>query len=141
MISLLRYYSPVPRKDNIWDFPSSCVCLFLHATVLLDSADPSHPRLLRMILCCLRCTLKPSTIGTILFSELYQLSGNTVSPTAYKILCVRFVCFVRCYSFPCRENSSVITDMYPMSFKHLGGCPLLKSAPPPHTQHSIPVVG
>jgi len=30
-----------------------------------------------------------------LISKLYQLSGNAVSPTAYKILCVRFVYFVR----------------------------------------------
>ncbi len=28
-------------------------------------------------------------------SELYQLSGSAISPTACRILCVRFVCFVR----------------------------------------------
>jgi hypothetical protein len=31
-------------QDNIWGFPSSCVCLFVHATVYVNSAGPPHPR-------------------------------------------------------------------------------------------------
>ncbi len=78
----------------LWDFPSSCLHLFMHATALLNSASPSHPDLYRMVLCCFRWALKPSATE-IRISELYQLSGSTDSPTAYMILCVRFVCFVR----------------------------------------------
>ena len=39
-------------------------------------------------------TLKPSP-SAIRISKLYQLSGHTVAPTAYRILCVRFTSFVR----------------------------------------------
>ncbi len=39
-------------------------------------------------------TLKPSP-SAIRMSKLYQLSGHTVAPTAYRILCVRFTSFVR----------------------------------------------
>lgn len=38
-------------------------------------------------------TLTPSPTS-IFVSTLYQLSGYTVTPTACKILCVRFVCLV-----------------------------------------------
>ena len=48
----------------------------------------------RMLLFRLRCTLKPSPTS-ICISKLYQLSGYAVTPTACKILCVRFVCLVR----------------------------------------------
>ena len=81
-----------------WEIPSSCAHLFTHATVLLNSASPLHPRLLkkkRMIWCCFRKALKPSATEIIAISELYQLSGSTIFPTAYMILCVRFACFVR----------------------------------------------
>ena len=54
----------------------------------------------------------PLDQGKSRISKLYQLSGYTVTPTAYKILCVRFVWFVRSIS-----------------------------ATPPQTQHSIPAVG
>ena len=37
----------------------------------VDSASPPHPRLLRMLLCCLRRALKPSTTG-LSVSKLYQ---------------------------------------------------------------------
>ncbi len=49
---------------------------------------------IRMLLFRLRCTLKPSPTSTCI-SKLYQLSGYAVTPTACKILCVRFVCLVR----------------------------------------------
>ena len=48
-----------------------------------------------MLLCCLRCALKPST-STISISKLYQQfqvfrrnasSGSAISPAAYRILC------------------------------------------------------
>ena len=49
--------------------------------------------IIRMLLFRLRCTLKPSPTS-IGISKLYQLSGYAVTPTAYKILCVRLVCLV-----------------------------------------------
>ena len=39
--------------------------------------------------------VKTLAIRNKLISKLYQLSGHTVAPTAYKILCVRFTSFVR----------------------------------------------
>jgi len=38
--------------------------------------------------------VKTLAIRNKLISKLYQLSGHTVAPTAYKILCVRFTSFV-----------------------------------------------
>ena len=53
-----------------------------------------HTLTLTDVSCWLRCTLKPSP-SAIRISKLYQLSGHTVAPTAYRILCVRFTSFVR----------------------------------------------
>ena len=39
--------------------------------------------------------VKTLAIRNKLISKLYQLSGHTVAPTAYRILCVRFTSFVR----------------------------------------------
>ncbi|MGB4782710.1 hypothetical protein, partial [Candidatus Methylomirabilis sp.] len=39
--------------------------------------------------------VKTLAIRNKLISKLYQLSGHTVTPTAYRILCVRFTSFVR----------------------------------------------
>jgi len=39
--------------------------------------------------------VKTLAIRNKLMSKLYQLSGHTVAPTAYRILCVRFTSFVR----------------------------------------------
>ena len=71
------------------------VCISSYMPRLENSAGPSHPRLLRMILYCLRRTLQPSATGTASFRSDTSTSGSAVSPTAYMILCVRFTCFVR----------------------------------------------
>ena len=39
-------------------------------------------------------TLKPSPPAKLV-SKLFQLSGYAATPTAYRILCVRFTCLVR----------------------------------------------
>ena len=39
--------------------------------------------------------VKTLAIRNKLISKLYQLSGHTVAPAAYRILCVRFTSFVR----------------------------------------------
>ena len=39
--------------------------------------------------------VKTLAIRNKLISNLYQLSGYAVTPTAYRILCVRFISFVR----------------------------------------------
>ena len=57
----------------LWEIPSSRVHLFIHATVLLNSASPSHPCLCRMILFCFRQTLKPSATETIYFGAISTL--------------------------------------------------------------------
>jgi hypothetical protein len=44
-------------------------------------------------------TLKPWPSATNSISKLYQLSGHAVAPTAYRILCVRFVHFVHHFHF------------------------------------------
>ena len=81
-------------KMNLWNFPSSRMHLFIHATVLANSAGPLHPRHRRMVWYCFQKALNPQR-PKYNISELYQLLGSTVSPTAYMILCVRFDCFVR----------------------------------------------
>jgi len=42
-----------------------------------------------MLLCCLRCTLKPSASAISLFRSCSSTSGSATSPTAYRILCLR----------------------------------------------------
>jgi len=58
-----------------------------------DAGGPSHPShfLGCIVLASGTLTLSPTSIFV---STLYQLSGYTVTPTACKILCVRFVCLV-----------------------------------------------
>jgi len=111
----------------LWEIPSSCMHLFTHATVLLNSASPSHPRLYRMILYCFRKALKPSATETNQISELYQLSGSTISPTAYMILCVRFVCFVRRKFHPLRHKRN--TQYRWLAKPYLTGTFTLQDAP------------
>jgi hypothetical protein len=78
-----------PTGRSPWGFPSSRSYLFLHATACgLRRTFPSSPY--RMLLCCLRCTLKPSASATISFRSCTSISGCAVTPAAYRILCVRF---------------------------------------------------
>jgi len=42
-----------------------------------------------MLLCCLRCTLKPSASATRLSRSCTSTSRSATSPTAYRILCLR----------------------------------------------------
>jgi len=62
----------------------------------VDSGGPSHPSHLRMLLCCLRRSLKPSTSATNSFRSCTSTSGCAITPTAYKILCLRLAHLVRC---------------------------------------------
>ncbi len=90
--------------DNLRGFPSSCVCLFVHATVygeLRRSFTPSHSRVASALVRALitdALVLASVCVKTLAdrdgISELYHLSGTTVSPTACMILCVRFVYLV-----------------------------------------------
>ena len=66
----------------------------------VDSGGPSHPSHLRMLLCCLRRSLKPSTSAKTSSRSCTSTSGCAITPTAYRILCLRFTCFVR--QLPCR---------------------------------------
>ena len=78
---------PIGRSP--WGFPSSRSYLFLHATACgLRRTFPSSPY--RMLLCCLRRSLTPSTSATISFRSCTNISGCAVTPAAYRILCVRF---------------------------------------------------
>ena len=52
--------------------PSFGIYIFSYMPRLENSAGPSHPRHKRMILCCLRCTLRPSATGTSTFSKRFQ---------------------------------------------------------------------
>jgi hypothetical protein len=60
-------------------------------------------------LICFRKALRPSATEIIAISELYQLSGSAISPTAYMILCVRFICFVRRNSTRSATNATLDT--------------------------------
>ena len=54
---------------------------------------PSSPN--TVILCCLRCTLKPSASATSAFSKLYQHFRGHGSPCGLQDLCLRFAHLVR----------------------------------------------
>jgi hypothetical protein len=71
------------------------VCISSYMPRLENSAGPLHPRLYRMLLCCLRRALQPSATETSSFRSDTSTSGSAVSPAACMILCVRFACFVR----------------------------------------------
>jgi len=67
-----------------------------------DSGGPPHPCLKHLLLvpnwvslCCLRCTLKPSASAISLFRSCTSTSGCATTPTAYRILCLRFAPLVR----------------------------------------------
>ena len=78
----------------------------------VNSAGPSHPRHFLsddLVLSSVRV----KTLDTRKeFSELYQLSGCTVIPTAYKFLCVRFVHLVQLLALPfsCHHRYSILSS-------------------------------
>ena len=64
----------VPTAGARWGFPSSLTLLFLHATACgLRRTSTSSP--FRRLLCCLRCTLKPSASATTHFEAVPALQG------------------------------------------------------------------
>ena len=86
--------SSVTPCGNLRGFPGSPAHLFLHATAC-GLRRTSTPSPIRVLLCCLRCTLKPSASATSLFRSCTSASGSAISPTAYRILCLRLVHLVR----------------------------------------------
>ena len=70
-------------------FPSSTSHLFLHATAcrLRRTSTPSPDRVL---LCCLRWTINPSASAKTKSRSCTSTSGRATTPTAYRILCLRF---------------------------------------------------
>jgi len=86
--------SSVTPCGNLRGFPGSPAHLFLHATAC-GLRRTSTPLPDRVLLCCLRCTLKPSASATSLFRSCTSASGSAISPTAYRILCLRLVHLVR----------------------------------------------
>jgi hypothetical protein len=100
------HYRAVPTSGVHWGFPSSLTLLFLHAMACgLRRTSTSSP--CRRLLCCLRCTLKPSASATLI-SKLYQHFRARVAPTAYRILCLRFARLVhRLSATPPRTQDSI----------------------------------
>ncbi len=70
-------------------FPSSTSHLFLHATAcrLRRTSTPSPSRVL---LCCLRWAINPSASAKTKSRSCTSTSGCATTPTAYRILCLRF---------------------------------------------------
>ena len=68
------HYRAVPTSGVPWGFPSSLTFLFLHATAcgLRRTFTPSP---FWMLLCCLRCTLKPSASATTHLEAVPALQG------------------------------------------------------------------
>lgn len=77
-----------PPCGNLRGFPGSPTHLFLHATAC-GLRRISTPLPERVLLCCLRCTLKPSASATSLSRSCTSTSGSAISPAAYRILCLR----------------------------------------------------
>ena len=94
-VSISVYHTPeFSASRSPWGLPSSYAYLFLHATACgLRRTSSSKP--LRMILYCLRRTLTPSASATSSSRSCTSTSGCAVTPTACRILCLRFTCFVR----------------------------------------------
>jgi hypothetical protein len=70
-------------------FPSSTSHLFLHATAC-GLRRISTPSPIRMLLCCLRWDIKPSASAKTKSRSCTSTSGCATTPTAYRILCLRF---------------------------------------------------
>ena len=97
---LLTLLLPCPPAGVLWDFPSSTAYLSLHATACgLRRTSTSSP--FRMLLFCLRCTLKPSASAICLFRSCTSASGSAISPTTYRILCLRLAHLVHRVSRQC----------------------------------------
>jgi len=74
-------------------FPSSSSHLFLHATACrLRRISTPLPN--RGLLCCLRWAFKPSASAKSKSRSCTSTSGCASTPTAYRILCLRFARFV-----------------------------------------------
>jgi len=99
-ITTCRLFSP---RRNLRGFPGSLTHLFSHATAC-GLRRTSTPLPERTLLCCLRCTLKPSASATSLFRSCTSTSGSAISLAAYEILCLRLVHLVRPAS---RQNSAM----------------------------------
>ena len=70
-------------------FPSSTSHLFLHATAC-RLRRISTPLPVRVFLCCLRWAIKPSASAKTKSRSCTSTSGCATTPTAYRILCLRF---------------------------------------------------
>ena len=70
-------------------FPSSTSHLFLHATAC-GLRRTSTPSPIRVLLCCLRWAIKPSASAKTKSRSCTSTSGCATTPTAYRILCLRF---------------------------------------------------
>ena len=85
--SIAVYHHPaVPTSGARWGFPSSPTPLFLHATAcgLRRTFTPSP---IRVLSCCLRCTLKPSASATSLSRSCTSTSGcaSPLRPTGCSV--------------------------------------------------------
>jgi hypothetical protein len=78
------------RLRSLWGFLGSSTYLFLHATAcgLRRTSTPSPlSHISRVLLCCLRCTLKPSASGTELVEAVPALQGarSPLRPTGCSV--------------------------------------------------------
>ena len=107
------HYRAVPTSGVPWGFPSSLSLLFLHATACgLRRTSTSSP--CRRLLCCLRCTLKPSASATTHFEAVPALQGAR-HPCGHRILCLRFARLVRRLSAtPPRTQDSIRVGGWPL---------------------------
>ena len=85
--------SAVPMSGARWGFPSSPMLLFLYATAcgLRRTFTPSPNRASRIAF----GHVKTLGVRITLISKLYQHFRVRVTPTASRMLCLRFACFVR----------------------------------------------
>ena len=81
-------YSQVRSAWNPWGLPGSPSVSLLHA-MAVDSGGPPHPRPIGCFVLA-SCTLKHSPSATTLSRSCASSSGRAVTPTAYRILCLRF---------------------------------------------------
>ncbi len=85
-VPTLSVSSSLLKIRSLRGFLGSSTHLFLHARPD-DSAGSPHPSPSRVLLCCLRCTLKPSASGSDLVEAVPALQGSRppLRPTGFSV--------------------------------------------------------
>ena len=89
----LNISMPCVHASSCWEPARASRVLHLISSCMprpVDSGGSPHPRLFRVLLCCLRWAIKPSASAKTKSRSCTSTSGCATTPAAYRILCLRF---------------------------------------------------